>query len=219
MSAIARLFGKSPFVILQKHMQKVFACMEKLKELFQNLDQAQQLMEEVSKLEYEADQVKNEIRNNLPLAVFLPIPKATLLEILSLQDALADKAEDIAVLLTFKQLEISEEIATLFQDFIKKSFECFEQVHLIIAETDNLLECSFGGNEATLVAQLTDKVAYKEHEADLLQRELTQKIFKLSDQMTPSTFYVWMKLIQEVASIADISEKLANRIRMTLEFK
>ena len=58
--------------------------------------------EEISKQEARADNTKNELRNHLPGGLFMPISKTALLEILSLQDDIADDCEDIGILLTLK---------------------------------------------------------------------------------------------------------------------
>ena len=105
LTTIARIFGKSPFHPLQSHMKKVSSCMKKLTEIFDNLkdkspEELERLVKELSKLEHEADLTKNDIRNHLPKSLFLPIDRSQFLDILSIQDSISDKAEDIGHLLT-----------------------------------------------------------------------------------------------------------------------
>ena len=100
MLTIAKFFGKSPFSPLQSHMRKVANCIKKLTQIFECLDkkdheQVEELVKNLSKLEHEADLTKNDIRNHLPKSLFLPIDRTLLLEILSIQDSIADKAEEI----------------------------------------------------------------------------------------------------------------------------
>jgi uncharacterized protein len=224
MQTLARLFGRSPFDPLQTHMARVAACVRQLVPLFKALsdkdyDQVAAIAKEISKLEHDADLTKNDIRNHLPSGLFLPIAKATLLEILSLQDNIADCAEDVAVLLTFYNIEILPIFAAEFQAFLQKNLETFEKGYSIIKEMGELLESSFGGTEAAKVSKIVDEVAFKEHEADLLQAILLKKIFQQCSDLPAPIFFLWMKVIQEVAAISDESEKLANRVRMTLEVK
>ena len=224
MQTLARLFGRSPFAPLQTHMDRVAACVQQLVPLFEALAQqdyprVEAISKEISKLEHDADLTKNDIRNHLPSGLFLPIAKASLLEILSLQDNIADCAEDVAVLLTFSNLEILPLFATEFQAFLQKNLETFEKGYAIIKEMGELLESSFGGTEAAKVSRMVEEVAFKEHEADLLQATLLKKMFQQSGSMSTPTFFLWMKVIEELASLSDESEKLANRVRMTLEVK
>ena len=224
MQTLARLFGRSPFAPLQTHMDRVAACVHQLIPLFEalsakNYDRMAEISKEISKLEHDADLTKNDIRNNLPSGLFLPIDKASLLEILSLQDNIADCAEDVAVLLTFSKLEILPIFANEFLAFLKKNLETFEKGYAIIKEMGELLESSFGGTEAQKVSKMVDEVAFKEHESDLLQTILLKKMFHECQNMPAPAFFLWMKVIEEVAGLSDESEKLANRVRMTLEVK
>jgi predicted phosphate transport protein (TIGR00153 family) len=224
MQTLARLFGRSPFAPLRTHMAKVASCVHTIVPLFEALKQrdydlVNTVAERISKLEHDADVTKNDIRNHLPTGVFMPVARAPLLEILSLQDNLADHAEDTAILLTFRQIVIEPVFQNELEQFLKKNLDAFNGVYLIIQEMEELLESSFGGPEAEKVKKMVEKVAFLEHEADLLQRQLVKILFGKCEEMSPPTFYLWMKIIHEIASLSDESEKLANRVRMTLEVK
>ena len=224
MQTLARLFGRSPFAPLQTHMDRVAACVRHMEPLFTALsekdyERVDSIAKEISKLEHDADLTKNDIRNHLPSGLFLPIDKTSLLEILSLQDNIADCAEDVAVLLTFSNLEMQPIFAEEFSAFLKKNLETFEKGYAIIKEMGELLESSFGGTEAAKVSRMVEEVAFKEHEADILQATLLKKIFRQCPNMPAPTFFLWMKVIEELAGLSDESEKLANRVRMTLEVK
>lgn len=221
---ISRLFGKSPFSPLQSHMQKVSICMEKLSSIFEILPKAdmekiEKLSAELSKLEHEADLSKNDIRNHLPKSLFLPIDRAHFLEILSTQDSIADKAEDIGILLTLRPLEPFKDFQQDLKELFKKNLEVFYNAKQIIEEIDELLESSFGGIEAEKVKTMVEQTAYKEYAADKLQKTLMKQLFSLGDTLPPPSFYMWMRLVEEVGAISHLSERLANRIRMILELK
>ncbi len=221
MLTLLKLFGKSPFSPLQLHMEKVTACVAKVEELFKamgNHDEICRIAEEISRLEHEADLTKNYIRNHLTKGLFLLIDRADLLEILSIQDSIADKAEDIGVLLTLRKLQPDAAFQKNFEPFLKKNLACVSGVSRIMQELDELLETSFGGSEAEKVRQMTEAVALMEHEADVLQEPLLKALFNNDDLPTP-VFTLWMKICQEVGALSNLSEKLANRIRMLLEVK
>lgn len=224
MRSIAKLFGRSPFVPLQTHMAKVAACIEELPKAFNaskagNQKTVEQVSSKISKLEHNADLVKNDIRNHLPKGMFLPIDRNHLLEILSIQDDIADKAENIGVLLTIKPLDMIEAFKENFEAFLNKNIESFHAAHLVIKQLDELIETGFGGAEAQKVRNLVDDVALKEHEADLIQRALLKDLFTNETDLTHGSFHLWLRVFREVAAISNLSEKLANRVRMTLEFK
>jgi uncharacterized protein len=221
---IARLFGKSPFAPLQNHMQKVALCMKKLTAIFESLhksdaDKIEKLVGDLSELEHEADLTKNDIRNHLPKSLFLPIDRAHFLEILSIQDSIADEAERIGVLLTLRPLEafdnFHEDILALYE----KNQEAFLCAKKIIEEIDELLESSFGGIEAEKVKDMVEQTAYMEHEAEKMRRKFMKKLFAKGDSLSAPAFYLWTRLAEDIGSISHTSERLANRIRMILELK
>lgn len=221
---IMNLFGRSPFAPLQSHMEKVATCVHKVLELFYALEKGDQetlerLARQISELEHQANVAKNDIRNHLPKSLFLPVDRAQLLEILALQDRIADAAEDIAVLVLLKTLELPPAIQTDFKAFLDKNIECFEEVRKIIHEFNDLIESSFGGNEAQKVRDMVEKVSFKEHEADVIQHRLVKQLIALESTISYATFHVWVRIFEKIAEISNLSEKLAHRMRMTLELK
>ncbi len=224
MLTIARLFGKSPFAPLQTHMNKVASCIEKLTKVFDVLgknegEKIERLVAELSDLEHEADMTKNDIRNHLPRSIFLPIDRSHFLEILSIQDSIADKAEDVGILLTLRPLELFNSFGPELLALYQKNIEVFWDAKQIIAEIDELLESSFGGIEAEKVKAMVEQTAFKEDAADKMQRTLMKQLFTQGEELAAPSFYLWAKLIEEVGSLSHLSERLANRIRMVLELK
>lgn len=216
MLTIARLFGKSPFALLQAHMTRISNCMEKLAEIMSHLPPVDRLIDELCKLEHEADLTKNDIRNHLPKSIFLPMDRSHFLDILSIQDSIADQAEEIGLSLKLRPLDaaLTPDLQLLFQ----KAYDTFSSARQIIGEINELLESSFGGIEAEKVKSMVEQTAHKEFETKKLQRSLTAKLFA-GDKLAAPDFYLWIKLIENVGNISVISERLANRIRMVLELK
>lgn len=224
LGTILNLFGRSPFAPLQKHMEKVSACVHLLKDLFIAMEKKdyaalEGIAKEIADLEHQADITKNDIRNHLPKSLYLPIDRSQLLEILSTQDKIADAAEDIAVLTSLKPLELLPSFKAEFLDFLDKNISTFDSAKSIINEMHELLESSFGGIEAEKVKSMADEVSYKEHEVDVVQIELLKKLFGRESEMTYSTFYLWQKIFAMTADISNLSERLADRVRMTLELR
>lgn len=221
---IARLFGKSPFAPLQSHMKKVALCIERLSDIFNafakmDMDKIEKLVSDLSRMEHEADITKNDIRNHLPKSIFLPIDRAHFLEILSVQDSIADKAEDVGILLSLRPLENFRNFREDLIAFFRKNEMVFLDAKRIIQEIDELLESSFGGIEAEKVKAMVEQTAFKEHEADKMQKELMKQLFTHGEILSGPVFNLWLKLTLEVGAISHLSERLANRIRMILELK
>ena len=103
-SSIAGLFGRSPIKPLQQHYDTVHECACTLAQFFDAViagdwDKARTLRKQVAELENQADELKKEFRLNLPKSLFLPMPRTDLLELISVQDKVANKAKDISGLM------------------------------------------------------------------------------------------------------------------------
>lgn len=222
MYTILSLFGKSPFGSLQKHMEQVSACIGLLTELFESLAnknyaKADELGKKISEYEQEADLTKNDLRTHLPKSLYMPVDRSQLLEILTMQDRIADRARDVGLLVNIKPLELSESFKDDFLVYLDKTINTFNSVKKIMMELHELLESSFGGFEAEKVNSMIHQVYECHQEAELALRPLNKKLFAMEDSFSYGTFYLWQKIIDNLEAIADFSEMLANRMRMTLE--
>ena len=153
MRTVAKLFGRSPLIPLQVHMEKVEECVNAVEEILKGFvsdmphEEICERARALSKLEHNADLVKNDIRNSLPRGLFMQVDRGNLMSMLSDQDSIADKAEDIGVILSFKALPLLDPLMVHFNPFLEKNVEAFRVVRTIIAELDELAEMGFGGAE------------------------------------------------------------------------
>lgn len=224
LGTLLNLFGRSPFAALQSHMEVVSVCVHSLKDLFDALERKDEIAVEaiankIDEFEHKADLMRNDILNHLPKSLFLPIDRSHLVEILTIQDKIADKTEDIAVLVTLKPIEVQSHFKDEFKEFLLQNIAAFDGAGLIIKEMHELLESSFGGIEAEKVRAMVEEVSFKEHEIDVLQRHLLKKLFQSEEYMSYTTFHIWQKICEAIAALSNLSEMLAFRIRLTLEVK
>lgn len=224
MLTIAKLFGKSPFAPLQTHMDKVARCVGDLPKLFQaalaqDMALIQQIADQISHLEHEADLTKNDIRNHLPKSLFLPVDRGSLLEILSLQDSLADQAEEIAHHAGRRRLELLPSMREDFNLLCRKSVEICGLAKQVIVELQELLECSFGGIEAEKVKRMVEAIAFHEYEITQTRNRLIKNLYQDGDELPYPAFHFCLSWIEKIGELGHFSEKLGNRVRMLLELK
>ena len=223
MRAITKLLGKSPFAPLKGHMEKVGLCVDKLTEIIEgigslSLQEVEGYAKKLCSLEHEADITKNDIRNHLK-GLYLPIDRSQFLEILACQDRIADKAEDIALLLTLSDLEMLDRFSEALNILYYKNLEAVHDAGVIVGEINELLESSFGGIEAEKVKRMVEKISLKEYEADLAKQAFMKMFFDQAEALSTPAFYLWIRLIEEIGQLSHLAESLANRIRMILELK
>ena len=112
-SMLSMLFGRSPFKALQTHMRVVLECASEVKPLIEALarsDEAEviRIKDRIFEREAKADKIKNKLRLHLPKSLFMPVERRDLLEILHLQDTIANRAQDIAELLIERKMRIPD---------------------------------------------------------------------------------------------------------------
>jgi predicted phosphate transport protein (TIGR00153 family) len=224
MSTIGKLFGRSPFGQIQQHMDQVSKCISKMSEAIDvvkagRFDDLDRISVEVSQLEHQADQIKDDIRGRLLKRVFMPIDRSEVLEILSLQDSLADTAEDVCKVLTLKPLPMPDDLKQDFDQFVEFNLQAFEIVANVIKQLDELIESGFGGMEAERIRGMAKDAAFAEHQADLIQMQLLKKIYAHDEDMTIGEFHLWMRFTRVLSQISNASENLVNRILKTLSLK
>ena len=213
------LFAKSPFGPLQDHMLKVMDCVRLIPDLFRAIEngddeQVRIITEKVKKAEFDADEIKNQIRSDLPSTIFTPVDRNDLLDILRFQDRISDVAEDVAVLYGIKKLPFHETIREPFWRFLGQVMETAEQYAKINGELDELLEASFGGAEAGKVVEMITVLCEMEHKADVQQHLLLKKLLTLEEELGALNIILWMRIFQCVGDIANGAEKVGNRLRL-----
>ncbi len=216
---IAGLFGKSPFKPTQKHMEAVEKCASEIVALFEALfagdrAQAEAHKDRVFELENEADDIKNQIRSQLPKSLFMPIDRRDLLDLLHAQDSIADTAQDVAGLLTIRELDIPEVFRDLLMVYVQRNVDAVRQCKSVIGLLDELLEMGFRGRDVDRVEEMVQKLSEIESETDDQGIELTRLLYQHGDEMSPPTFFLWYELFQKLGDIADYAEDVGDRLRL-----
>jgi len=218
---ISKLFGRSPVKPLQHHMGIVLECARLVPALFEAVAKGDQ--EEVNSVkqrifdtEADADKIKNELRNHLPKSLFMPVDRRDLLEVLQMQDSIADTAQDIAGLLVERPMELPDPLHDPLLNLTRRCIEAVELSHAIINELDELVESGFSGREATRVESMVSELNAMEDETDIQGLELTRILFRHEEGMNPVSVMMWYRIIEWVGDLADYAEKVGDRLRLLI---
>lgn len=216
---LASLLVRSPLPRVEELMERVIECAEKVPEIIQQLTEGNQaavveLAKETSMLEGRADDAKNDVRQHMPIRLFLPVDRRDVLRLLSEVDAIADSAEDVGVLLTLRPLEVPEGMKTLLHLFVERVLDTVKHAASLVAMIDDLLEAGFGGQAADRVRAAIDEVHRKEHEADKLQDQCAKVLFKLEEHMSPVALFMWTKVLNKIGDMANHAENVGDQFRL-----
>ena len=221
---ISSVFAKSPFKPLRNHMDKVVESVIPLKDFFnflfvEDFLKLEKIKDQIIEAEDAADSIKNEVRNHLPQNIFMPINRRDLLEILDMQDSIADVSQDIAVLLDQRKMKLNKELHEDVIDFVKKSQTVCYLTRDLIHEFGYLIDSGFGLNETKKMFKMIDNISFLETEADRLEDALVERLYGIEKDMYPVDVMFWYKVFELVGDVADYSKKTSNRLRLTIASK
>ncbi|WXL26164.1 TIGR00153 family protein [Ectopseudomonas mendocina] len=217
----ASLFGRSPIGPMQNHFAKAHECAANLVPFFdavmaQDWAKVEEIQQFMSALEHDADKLKKSVRLNLPKSLFLPVPRSDLLELLSVQDKVANRAKDIAGLMLGREMAIPPALQPLMRAFVQRSVDASAQALKAMNELDELLVTGFGGREAALVESMVIELEQIERDTDAMQIEVRRALFKLEKDLPPVDVMFLYKIIEWIGDVADRAERVGNRLEQLL---
>jgi predicted phosphate transport protein (TIGR00153 family) len=218
---LGNLLVKSPLSRLTEIMDRVVACSDLVPELIDQLiagDQpgVRETAREISRLESLADEAKNGLRNHMPHRLFLPVDRRDVLTLVHHMDSIADDAEDVAVVLTMRELQVPAPMKPLLVKYCEQVRDTVHAARVVIAEFPGLFHAGFSGNAARNVQALVKEINLKEHEADRTQEHLAGLLFEQEENLTPAEILLWSKVLNKIGDMADHAENVGDHFRLFL---
>ncbi|NQY65770.1 MAG: TIGR00153 family protein [Alteromonadaceae bacterium] len=223
-NSILGVFAKSPIKPLEKHIRLVTKCCNQLIPFFaacsdQDWTSATKIRKKLSKLEQDADALKRQLRLELPGGLFMPVDRTDLLELLTQQDKIANRAKDIAGRILGRKLEIPASLQDQFLEYLKRCIDATEKAADAINELDDLLETGFRGREVNLVEKMINQLDEIEDDTDSMQIKLRGDLLLLEDDLKPVDVMFLYQIIDWVGELADLAERVGARLEILLARK
>ena len=218
---LANIFGSSPVFPLEKHVDIAYRCAKELRGFFAAVvkgdwDKAAEGRANIDKYEHEADDLKKEIRLNLPKSLFMPVPRQDLLELLLVQDMIANRTKDVSGIVFGRKMQIPPEISERFLEFVDRNIDAAKQARKSVRELDELFTVGFRGAEATLVEGMIEKLDRIETETDDMQAALRSALFEIESTLDPVNAVFMYQVIELTGEIADMAERVGRRLELLL---
>jgi len=215
------LFGRSPIGPMQQHIAKAHECAAQLLPFIEALQaedwaEAARLQQQIAQLERDADKLKKDVRVHLPKSLFLPVPRSDLLELLSVQDKVANRAKDIAGLMLGRRMVIPEPLFPAFKAIVSRSIDAAAQALKAMNELDELLETGFAGREVTLVERLIEELDRIEHDTDNMQISLRSELYLLEKGLPAVDVMFLYQIIEWIGDVADRAQRVGNRLELLM---
>jgi predicted phosphate transport protein (TIGR00153 family) len=221
MRSIAALFGKSPFGPLSQHAERVRETVVLIRPLFDAFlagqrDETRQIYEQISKLEHKADLIKSDIRDHLPKSLMMAVDRGDVLLFLKEQDKLADRAEDLGVLLTMRPTPAPPVLHESVRALVSSALAAAEEWLGVAVDLPRLEDASFAAHEVARVMERIRSISNLEWEADKRQAEAAQELFQNERELDAVSVVLWMRIHRVLGSVADHAENTADLLRVML---
>ncbi len=220
-NVLANIFGSSPVKPLEEHIGIAFKCAKQLSGFFEaavggDWDTAAKFRREIEDLEHRADDIKKKIRLQLPKSLFMPVPREDLLELLLVQDKIANRTKDVSGLVLGRKLQIPPQIADQFLDFVERNIDAAKQARKSVRELEELFTSGFRGAEVALVSGLIEELDRIETDTDEKQASLRAALFAIEKTLDPIDAMFTYKVIELTGEIADMAERVGRRLELLL---
>lgn len=218
---LSNIFGSSPVQPLEKHVDIAYRCTRQLAPFFAAVvagdwDTAATVRDDIYRLEHEADNLKKEIRLHLPKSLFMPVPREDLLELLLVQDKMANRAKDVSGLVLGRQMSIPAPIADDYLVFVQRNIDAAKQARKSVRELDELFTTGFRGAEVNLVSSMIEDLDRIETDTDDRQAALRAQLFAVERSLEPVNVMFLYRIIELTGEIADMAERVGRRLELLL---
>ena len=223
MRNLSGLFGRSPFEPIAEHARKVHECVVLVRPIADAVlagdqDRLRELQHQMSRTEYEADQLKDSIRQHLPKRYFLPVRAEDVARFIGQLDKIADDAEDFAVVATFRGVEVPPELHADFLALVDKVVQLSESLLGVAEHLAQLQREAFTGPEADDVLAKIQQVCHMEWESDKLSRNFARRYY-VSEKLGPVDILILEKFCRALGGIGDHAENVGKNLRLMIARK
>ncbi|TCS38094.1 TIGR00153 family protein [Reinekea marinisedimentorum] len=220
-SPLSLLFGKSPVKPMQQHIVKAYSCAKLLIPFFEaayegDYATAETVRQDITLLEREADALKKDIRKHLPNSLFMPVPRSDLLELLSMQDRIANRAKDISGIMLGREMSIPAPIQPLMMKYLKAAINTAKRAKNALDELDELYETGFSSKEVDLVDTLLKKLDDQEHRTDEFEIEMRRSLKAIESNNPPIDMMFLYRVIEQIGDLADVSQRVGSRLQILM---
>ncbi|RJS91160.1 TIGR00153 family protein [Salinisphaera sp. Q1T1-3] len=218
-SAIQRLFARSPFKPLFRHIATADAAAGQLRTFLAaaraaDWHRAEECHGAIVDLEHEADDLKRDIRLHLPRRLLLPISRGDLLELIEAQDRIINRIKDISGLMLGRRLLFPAALADEMIAFAGTSIAAVGQCRRLLGEFDDLLESGFARDAATLISDSVAELAALEKRADAEEAALRGALLAREHELAPLDAMFIYRIIDWIGTLADRAERAGTRLQI-----
>ena len=217
--ALSEVLSNSPLAIMERHAEVCLDCVNKLEPYFEaalanQWGRAEALQQEIARLEALADDIKMDVRKNLPRGLWMSVSRPDLLELVRVQDKMANEAKDIAGLTLGRQLTFPKKLEKSLFKFIATVTDASAKAVEVVAATRELSRSAFSSRQVKAISAKCLLVEKIERRSDDLQSKLRAKLRIYEEDMSPIDAIFLYQVLSSIGEIADHAEKVSHRAQI-----
>ena len=217
--AISEVISNSPLALLERHAGVCVDCVERLPLYFEEAQagrwgRAGEVREDICRFEGLADELKQDVRSNLPRGLWMSVSRADLLELVRVQDKMANGAKEVSGISLGRQLAFPNPLTADVRAFVDVVIDVSRTVVKIIGATRELSRSAFGTRQTNVILDFVSQVEAGERRSDDLQAALRAKLRECEAELSPVDAIFLYQLLAGIGDIADNAEKVAHRAQI-----
>ena len=217
--AISEVISNSPLALLERHAGVCVDCVERLPLYFQEVQsgrwaRAEEVREEICRFEGLADELKHDVRSNLPRGLWMSVSRADLLELVRVQDKMANAVKEVSGISLGRQLAFPSPLTEDLNEFVDVVVAVSRSVVKIIGATRELSRSAFGTRQTNVILDFVSQVEAGERRSDDMQAALRARVREHEVDLPPVDAMFLYQLLAAIGEIADNAEKVAHRAQI-----
>ena len=217
--AISEVISNSPLALLERHAGVCVDCVERLPLYFQEVQsgrwaRAEEVREEICRFEGLADELKQDVRSNLPRGLWMSVSRADLLELVRVQDKMANGVKEVSGISLGRQLAFPSPLTEDLNEFVDVVVAVSRSVVKIIGATREQSRSAFGTRQTNAILDFVSQVEAGERRSDDMQAALRARVREHEVDLPPVDAMFLYQLLAAIGEIADNAEKVAHRAQI-----
>ena len=217
--AISEVISNSPLALLERHAGVGVDCVERLPLYCEEAPagrwgRAGEVREDICRLEGLADELKQDVRSNLPRGLWMSVSRADLLELVRVQDKMANGAKEVSGISSGRQLAFPAPLTADVIAFLDVVIDVSRTVVKIIGATRELSRSAFGTRQTNAILDFVSQVEVGERRSDDLEAALRGRLREWEAELSPVDAIFLYQLLAGIGDIANNGEKVAHRAQI-----
>ncbi|EED36655.1 conserved hypothetical protein TIGR00153 [Luminiphilus syltensis NOR5-1B] len=218
-TAITEVISSSPMPMLEEHVKTCAQCAAKLPAFFEAAQAgkwklAEKIQGEIADLESLADELKRHTRNSMPRGIWMSVSRPDILELVRVQDKIANRAKDVVGLSIGRELAFPSALSKALAKYIDTIVASVDAAVEVVSATRELSRTAFGPRQIKAISSKSAAVEKLERKSDDLQSRLRAKLRRHEDKLSPVDAIFLYQLLSQIGQIADSAEGVVHRAQI-----